>query len=211
MQTSRRVLFNPTSLPGLRSPRTQGRNLYSAGNIRGAGPRTFNFDSAVRWRGVRKYGLPLRVLTKKNTLLTDFRSSTETGEDNTGHIFAGPNEGILFFDSEPVARRSAWLQANQIWRLISLEVELAPSTAMARRPKSARPHVEIQSSEAHVLRTTHYGPTCHSLERSHQGHRNTATVERRVGSAQELDLHILILTVVRSLNFLILMVYQLGR
>jgi hypothetical protein len=75
MQTSRRVYFNPTSIPSLRTARCTRRDFYNARKI----PREGWRSDAVR--GIRK-------------------ESTETGEDRTGHISATSNEAILFFDSE---------------------------------------------------------------------------------------------------------------
>ncbi|KAE8451488.1 hypothetical protein EG329_003561 [Mollisiaceae sp. DMI_Dod_QoI] len=75
MQTSRRIFFNPTSLPGLRT-KPPRRDFYNSGNI----PRPKLGLRRNVWRGIR-------------------RESTETGEDQSGHIAAGFNEGILFFDN----------------------------------------------------------------------------------------------------------------
>ncbi|TVY81632.1 Mitochondrial escape protein [Lachnellula suecica] len=79
MQATRRVFFNPTSVPSLRTRRPQTRDFYNAGHLARVGLRG-NGVRASRWRGVR-------------------RESTETGEDSTGHITAHSNEGILFFDN----------------------------------------------------------------------------------------------------------------
>ncbi len=76
MQTSRRILFNPTSIPSLRTKPSR-RDFYNAGKI----PRVGLRRNPDLWRSIR-------------------RESTETGEDQTGHIVAGKNEGILFFDSK---------------------------------------------------------------------------------------------------------------
>lgn len=81
-----RVFLNPTSLPGLRSPRVrvQSRDFYNAGRFPRASTHVGvgrNDGALGKWRGVR-------------------RESTETGEDKSGHISARANEGILFFDSE---------------------------------------------------------------------------------------------------------------
>jgi hypothetical protein len=75
MNRSGRVRFNPTGLPGLRSPARQHHFLQAQPVGRNVG--------AVKgvWKGLR-------------------RVSTETGEDKSGHIVAASNEGILFFDSE---------------------------------------------------------------------------------------------------------------
>jgi hypothetical protein len=78
MNSTRRVFFNPTSVPSLRTNRVQTRDFYNAGGLKRVGLRK-NVESE-RWRGLR-------------------RESTETGEDQTGHIAAKPNEAILFFDS----------------------------------------------------------------------------------------------------------------
>ncbi|KUJ21839.1 escape protein-like protein 2 [Mollisia scopiformis] len=75
MQTSRRIFFNPTSLPGLRT-KPQRRDFYHGGST----PRPRVGLRKDVWRGIR-------------------RESTETGEDQSGHIAAGFNEGILFFDN----------------------------------------------------------------------------------------------------------------
>jgi hypothetical protein len=82
MQPSRRVLFNPTSLPVLRTraPRPQRREFYNGTSRVGIGGLGNNARLG-RWKSVRK-------------------ESTETGEDKTGHISASANEGILFFDSK---------------------------------------------------------------------------------------------------------------
>lgn len=67
------MLFNPTSLPSLIS---QGSSIqYAKTNTRFIG-RGLNQPKGRR------------------------RVSTLTGEDESGHIVAHPNEGILFFDSE---------------------------------------------------------------------------------------------------------------
>jgi hypothetical protein len=67
------VLFNPTSLPGLRS---QSRPIqYTRITARCVG------------RGLNRFAGLRRV-------------STLTGEDESGHIAAHTNEGILFFDSK---------------------------------------------------------------------------------------------------------------
>ena len=75
MNSSRRVLFNPTGLPGLRSPAKR------------------QYLNDVR-EGFRSSGLGLRGVRGAR------RVSTTTGEDNSGHISARANEGILFFDSK---------------------------------------------------------------------------------------------------------------
>ncbi|TVY94316.1 Mitochondrial escape protein [Lachnellula willkommii] len=80
MQTTRRVFFNPTSIPSLRTKRPHSRDFYTAGYVARAGLRKDNGAAVGRWRSVRK-------------------ESTETGEDSSGHISAHPNEGILFFDN----------------------------------------------------------------------------------------------------------------
>jgi len=76
MQSSRRVLFNPTSLPGWR--RTP-RDFHKYGYRQAAGLR-FGAQDIGRRSGIR-------------------RITTETGEDKTGHISAKNNEGILFIDN----------------------------------------------------------------------------------------------------------------
>jgi len=77
MQSSRRILYNPARIPGLRSRGTIKRDFYNAGYS----PRLGLGKDVGVWKGIR-------------------RESTETGEDQTGHITARPNEGILWFDSE---------------------------------------------------------------------------------------------------------------
>jgi hypothetical protein len=52
------------------------RGLYNAGRH----PRVGLRQTPTIWRGIRQ-------------------ESTDTGEDRSGHIAAGTNEGILFFDS----------------------------------------------------------------------------------------------------------------
>jgi hypothetical protein len=81
---SARAIFNPTSIPGLR-PRLS-RDYYNSGLLR---PRIEIRGRETVWGGIR-------------------RESTETGEDQTGHISRGGNEAILFFDS-----RSQELWQNQ--------------------------------------------------------------------------------------------------
>ncbi|KAH8812029.1 escape protein-like protein 2 [Xylogone sp. PMI_703] len=84
MQSSRRIFFNPTSLPHLRTSRYQTRGIFNGGaHIPRPGLRIGSYNnvySSGRVNGVR-------------------RQSNQTGENNTGHISAGPNEGILFFDN----------------------------------------------------------------------------------------------------------------
>ncbi|KAK2629273.1 hypothetical protein QTJ16_000093 [Diplocarpon rosae] len=75
MQPSRRI-FNPTSIPGLRALRPIQRDLYNTSFH----PRIGLKKNARLWKGVR-------------------RGSSEIGENETGHIAAGLNEGILFFDN----------------------------------------------------------------------------------------------------------------
>jgi hypothetical protein len=77
MQTSR-CFFNPTGVPGLRTPR---HGFHNAGTTSRVGLRGLGKGNTARWRGIRK-------------------ESTDTGEDKTGHISAHANEGILFFDSQ---------------------------------------------------------------------------------------------------------------
>ncbi|RDW85852.1 hypothetical protein BP5796_04177 [Coleophoma crateriformis] len=78
MQSARRVhrAFNPTSLPGLRAPRIHTREFYNAGKLPRAGQQ-LKTNGALK--GLR-------------------RESTQTGEDQTGHISESSNEAILFFD-----------------------------------------------------------------------------------------------------------------
>lgn len=78
MQTSRRIYFNPTSIPSLRTPRCSRRDFYNAGEVTRSG-----------WRNNARRGIRME--------------STETGENQTGHISATSNEAILFFDSEVYA------------------------------------------------------------------------------------------------------------
>jgi hypothetical protein len=128
MQASRRA-FNPTSLPGLRAPRTQRRDFNNTGQIPRPGLRgTRNGGTIIgRWRGVR-------------------RESTETGEDKTGHISASSNEGILFFDSESKCdgTRPRISEPTLFHRSVSSEAQLGSAITMARRSKSARPPKAIQ-------------------------------------------------------------------
>ncbi|KAJ8064819.1 hypothetical protein OCU04_007127 [Sclerotinia nivalis] len=82
---NRRILFNPTSVPALRSPRPprlQARAFGNAGNLGRVGVKGLKYDGLKNtWKGVR-------------------RESTQIGENGSGHITAGTNEGILFLDSE---------------------------------------------------------------------------------------------------------------
>lgn len=75
MQASRRVVFNPTSIPCLRAPRPRQEFYHNARIARIGGSVT-----SLRWNGVR-------------------RLTTQAGEDKSGHINAAPNEAILFIDS----------------------------------------------------------------------------------------------------------------
>jgi hypothetical protein len=77
MQTSRRIYFNPTSIYSLRTTRCSRRDFFNGGEVR---PTRSGWRSNAR-RGIRM-------------------ESTETGENQTGHISATSNEAILFFDSE---------------------------------------------------------------------------------------------------------------
>jgi hypothetical protein len=78
MSSSRHVFFNPTSIPGLRTKQIQTREFYNGGTLKRIGlGKDVRY---TRWGGLRKQG-------------------TETGENQTGHITAKANEGILFFDS----------------------------------------------------------------------------------------------------------------
>lgn len=82
MSASRRVLFNPTSLPALRTTRIRRRDFGDVGSFTRAGLKGFKKDGmAGQWRSVRQ-------------------GSTQIGENGTGYITAGTNEGILFFDSK---------------------------------------------------------------------------------------------------------------
>ncbi|KAH8672653.1 escape protein-like protein 2 [Tricladium varicosporioides] len=76
MWTSRRSFFNPTSLPSLRAGKLQSRGFFNARPL----PRAGLGKPHGKWRGIR-------------------RESTQIGEDETGHIASGSNEGILFFDN----------------------------------------------------------------------------------------------------------------
>lgn len=82
---NRRILFNPTSVPALRTPRPprlQTRAFGNAGNLGRVGLKGLKYDGLKgQWRVVRK-------------------ESTQIGENESGHITAGTNEGILFLDSE---------------------------------------------------------------------------------------------------------------
>ena len=111
MLTTRRVYFNPTSIPGLRSPGAPRRDFYNAGN----NPRLGLKSGLWKWRGVRK-------------------ESTETGENRTGHINATANEGILFFDSEMYTKSTSDISLTHI-RHFPLEAHLASTIAMASRTK----------------------------------------------------------------------------
>lgn len=77
MNSWKKAVFNPTAIPG-RGARASTRQ-YTANRA----PRRVlkGENHGGIWQGRR-------------------RISTETGEDKSGHIAAGSNEGILFFDSE---------------------------------------------------------------------------------------------------------------
>lgn len=78
---NRRISFNPTSVPALRNPhppRLQTRAFGKTGNLGRVGLKGLKYN---RLRGVRS-------------------ESTQIGENESGHITAGTNEGILFLDSE---------------------------------------------------------------------------------------------------------------
>jgi hypothetical protein len=68
------------------TPKAPRRDFYSAKKI----PRVGIRNDGGKWRGIRP-------------------QSTETGENQTGHISATTNEAILFFDSEVHARFSVCL------------------------------------------------------------------------------------------------------
>lgn len=81
---NRRILFNPTSVPALRTPRPprlQTRAFGNVGNFARVGLKGLKYDRSKGMKGVR-------------------RESTQIGENESGHITAGTNEGILFLDSE---------------------------------------------------------------------------------------------------------------
>ncbi|CAG8956475.1 hypothetical protein HYFRA_00003861 [Hymenoscyphus fraxineus] len=80
--TTRRVLFNPTSIPSLRTKKPHTRDIYNATSLLrvGLGKGTVNAGWKFARGSVR-------------------RESTQIGEDATGHIKANANEGILFFDN----------------------------------------------------------------------------------------------------------------
>lgn len=81
---NRRILFNPTSVPALRTPRPprpQTRAFGNVGNFTRVGLKGLKYDRLKDIKGVR-------------------RESTQIGENESGHITAGTNEGILFLDSE---------------------------------------------------------------------------------------------------------------
>ena len=79
MQSSRRVVFNPTSIPGLRPPRPR-QEFYNSGQISRLGFRN-SLERSGGWGSIRK-------------------ATSQAGNDKSGHIVAHANEGILFFDSE---------------------------------------------------------------------------------------------------------------
>ncbi|KAG4034271.1 hypothetical protein MFRU_003g02410 [Monilinia fructicola] len=77
---NRRISFNPTSVPALRNPhppRLQTRAFGKTGNLGRVGLKGLKYN---RLRGVRS-------------------ESTQIGENESGHITAGTNEGILFLDN----------------------------------------------------------------------------------------------------------------
>jgi hypothetical protein len=108
----------------LRTPRAPRRDFYNAGKI----PRVGLRKNAGKWRGIRK-------------------ESTETGENQTGHISATSNEAVLFFDSKVYAIFTNYLNLCHP-RYISLEAHLASEIAMASRTKLARPALAIQQSDS---------------------------------------------------------------
>ncbi|ATZ48119.1 Bcyme2 [Botrytis cinerea B05.10] len=80
---NRRILFNPTSVPALRTPRPprlQTRAFGNVGNFARVGLKGLKYDRSKGMKGVR-------------------RESTQIGENESGHITAGTNEGILFLDN----------------------------------------------------------------------------------------------------------------
>ncbi|TGO56225.1 hypothetical protein BOTNAR_0228g00130 [Botryotinia narcissicola] len=80
---NRRILFNPTSVPALRTPRPprpQTRAFGNVGNFARVGLKELKYDRLKGIKGVR-------------------RESTQIGENESGHITAGTNEGILFLDN----------------------------------------------------------------------------------------------------------------
>jgi hypothetical protein len=116
---TRRVLFNPTGLPGLRSQRTYYQNAKSI-------PRKFPARGTNRGLGIR-------------------RESGLTGENQSGHISAHPNEAILFFDSQtPDIAQSREVFPLTIDRSLSFETELGAATTLASRAKPSRSAMAIQ-------------------------------------------------------------------
>ena len=110
---SARAVFNPTSIPGLR-PRLR-RDYYNSGLLR---PRIEIRGRETEWRGIR-------------------RESTETGEDQTGHISMGGNEAILFFDSKASStlagrcRFSVPILTFFLHRSLSIKAQLGSSPPVA--------------------------------------------------------------------------------
>lgn len=129
MQTSRRIYFNPTSIPSLRTPRPPRRDFYNAGKI----PRVGLRNGTGKWRGIRK-------------------ESTDTGENQTGHISATSNEAILFFDSEVYAEFLHLLNSHSP-RYFPFKAHLASTIAMASRTKSSRPPLAVQQPDSWCFRT----------------------------------------------------------
>lgn len=76
MQSSRRAVFNPTSIPSLRAARPRREFYQQAQSF-----RVTQNVTVLRWGGKR-------------------RMTTQAGEDKSGHINAASNEGILFIDSK---------------------------------------------------------------------------------------------------------------
>jgi hypothetical protein len=99
------VIFNPTSLPGLRLQRSYIQNA----------------------RAIPKMPLGKGASQKPRLRM----KSTLTGEDKSGHIVAQANEGIVFFDSQFRTGRSSeviWLLI--ISRSVPAETQLDPSSAI---------------------------------------------------------------------------------
>ena len=116
MPTSRLVCFNPTSIPGLRTPRAPRRDFYNAARISRSGWKSY-LGGTIR------------------------RESTETGENRTGHISATPNEAILFFDSELSLSFSIH---KLISRYFPLEAHMGFAVTMASRAGSTGSPPTIQ-------------------------------------------------------------------
>lgn len=180
MQAARRVVFNPTGLPGLKPSRVQTRDLYSSGFSLKIWPGATKSKGIGRYTGIRRFVSFEDCFFFARRYTDYFRASLQAGENESGHISAGANEGILFFDSKPQTASYFILLINKIYRYISLEIKLAPVPTTASRQDPTRSAEKIQSPSSSSIRPPYLDSACDSFECPNQGYRNSAESERWV-------------------------------